>query len=268
MKNGFYYLIVLVIGLVLFISCKDDSTAVGNNNDNNSSKSAYLRLYLTDAPASQYDSVNIVFSEVGAHLDSTWIILSDSLMMVNLLELTNGNTIVIGSSDVPAGHYTQIRLKIIDAYVVVGGEKHSMAVPSGSTSGLKFGPEFTITEGSTYEMVVDFDITRSIVTTGPPMNPKGYKLKPYIRISPMAITGSISGIVANPQHLPVAYALQNNDTITSSLPDSSSGSFVLAFLPAGLYDVSIRDTLDQFFEQSGVTVLEGTNIDLGTVTLQ
>ena len=265
MKKGFYLLIILAIGLMVLISCQENSTPI--NSYNNTPNPAHLRIYLTDAPASVYDSVKITFSEVSAHLDSSWIVLSDSLMTVDLLELTNGNTVVIGSSDVPAGLYTQIRLKIVDAYVVVEGQKHSMDVPSGSTSGLKFGPEFTVNEGVTYEMVIDFDVNRSIVTTGPPATPKGYKLKPFIRISPLAVTGSISGIISNPQHLPVAYALQNSDTITSSLPDSTSGYFRLSFLPAGSYDVSIRDTLDQVYEQSGITVQEGTNTNLGIITL-
>jgi hypothetical protein len=264
MRKGFAVLIILM----LFLACEKDATSVGENNANNSPNTASLILYLTDAPASVYDSVNIRFSQVSAHLDSSWIILADTLMAVNLLELTNGNKIVIGSADVPAGHYTQIRLRIVDAWVVVDGERHGMDVPSGSTSGLKFGPEFTIEEGATYEMVADFDVNRSIVTTGPPFNPKGYKLKPRIRITAMAITGSISGIITNPEHLPVAYAIQNSDTITSSLPDTSSGYFMLSFLPSGAYDVSVRDTLNQSFEQTDVMVQTGENFDLGSITLQ
>ncbi|UCF64620.1 MAG: DUF4382 domain-containing protein [bacterium] len=267
MKNGIWIPILLLAVSLLFNSCEKNSTDI-NNSQNIPTGTATLKLYLTDAPASEYDSVKITFSEVSAHLDSSWIILADTLMTVNLLELTNGNTVVIGSDDVPAGHYTQIRLKITDAWVVVDGIRHPMDVPSGSTSGLKFGPEFTLAEGVIYEMVVDFDVHRSIVTTGPPFNPKGYKLKPHIRISPLAISGSISGTITNPEHLPVAYAIQNDDTTTSSLPDSSSGYFKLSFLPAGEYTVSIRDTLDQSFEQSGVMVQAGANVDLDSLTLQ
>jgi hypothetical protein len=82
------------------------------------------------------------------------------------------------------------------------------------------------------------------------------------------MTGSISGTLTNPEHLPVAYAIQNGDTTTSSLPDSSSGYFRLSFLPAGEYTVSIEDTLDQTFEQSGVVVQVGADTSLGSITLQ
>jgi hypothetical protein len=265
MRKGI--LSALMISFILWgvWGCEKNST---ESSSNNSAGTAMLRLYLTDAPAAVYDSVNITFSEVSAHLDSSWIILSDSLMRINLLDFMNGKTVILGSNDVPAGHYTQIRLKIQDAYVVVDGQQHNMDVPSGSTSGLKFGPEFTLQEGLTYEMVVDFDVNRSIVTTGPPVSPKGYKLKPVIRITSMAITGSISGTVTNPEHLPLAYAIQNQDTITSSLPDTLSGFFRLSFLPAGTYTVSVRDTLDQSFEQADVVVTTGNNTDLGSITLQ
>lgn len=265
MKKGIVSTLLISFILWGMWGCEKNST---ESSSNDSPGTAVLRLYLTDAPAIAYDSVNITFSEVSAHLDSSWIILSDSLMKINLLDFTNGKTVILGSNNVPAGHYTQIRLKIEDAYVVVNGQPHHMDVPSGSTSGLKFGPEFTIQEGATYEMVVDFDVNRSIVTTGPPFSPKGYKLKPVIRITSMALTGSISGMVTNPEHLPVAYAIQNEDTVTSSLPDTVSGFFKLSFLPEGTYTVSVRDTLDQSFEQADVMVTTGSNTDLGSITLQ
>jgi hypothetical protein len=263
MQKGFYVLIILMISLLVLVGCEKNSTSV-----NNEGKTGTLKLYLTDAPSAIYDSVNITFSQVSAHHDSSWIILMDSLMTVNLLDLTNGHTIVFGSGDVPAGHYTQIRIKILDSYVVVDGQKHMMTISSGATSGLKFGPEFTVSEGSTYEMVVDFDVHRSIVTTGPRSHPHGYKLKPRIRICPMALTGAISGMLTNPEHLPIAYAIQNSDTITSAIPDSTTGYFLLPFLPQGTYLVSVRDTLDQTYEQSGVMVTPGGKNDLGTITLQ
>lgn len=86
-----------------------------------SKKPGYLSVYLTDAPAA-FDAVNITFSEISAHLDSDWVTIqlqSDST--VNLLDWTNGKSLILGSSEVPAGHYTQVRLKIKAAEIVVDG---------------------------------------------------------------------------------------------------------------------------------------------------
>jgi hypothetical protein len=262
-----YRIIILLSALVLFLYF-----LAGCNTDNDPASSTepetgILTIYLTDAPSAAFDSVNIIFSEVSAHLDSQWITVQGDTMKVNLLDLSNGNTIVFGSADVPAGKYTQIRIKIDDAYVVVGGEKHPMDVPGGAQTGLKLGPQFSVKAGSTYELVVDFDVNRSIVIMGPPQNPR-YKLKPHLRVMTMALTGSVSGIVTNPEHLPAAYALQEADTITSTYVDTLSGFFQLSFLPPGTYKVSIEDTLQQSAVRENVVVTAGTDQDLGQVTLE
>ncbi|NIV13933.1 MAG: DUF4382 domain-containing protein, partial [Aliifodinibius sp.] len=84
-----------------------------------------------DAPTIvTFDSVNITFSQLSAHLDSEWVTVQGDTMTVNLLDLINGNTITFGSAEVPAGKYTQIRIKIDDAYVVVDGQRHAMTLPS------------------------------------------------------------------------------------------------------------------------------------------
>jgi len=141
-------------------------------------------------------------------------------------------------------------------------------VPSGAQSGLKLVHQFTINPGSTYDLIIDFDAQRSVVSTGPPNNPHSYKLKPTLRVAPKAITGSISGTVTNPLDLPVAFALAGTDTVTSSAVDAGNGNFMLAYLPEGAYTVSISDTLGRTASVNNVNVVAGANQDLGTITLQ
>jgi len=258
-----YLIASLFLIAIIFGSCEKDSTSSKPKTTGNSK----LTIYLTDAPSiAQFDSINIKFSHVSAHFDSEWITVQDTPITVNMLDLINGNVIVFGSNDVPAGKYTQIRIIIDDAWVVVDGIRKPLDVPSGAQTGLKLGPEFTVAEGITYELVVDFDVNRSIVVTGPPSNP-GYKLKPHLRVIPMAISGSISGNVVNHDDFPVAYAIQNSDTITSTIASPINGFFKLAFLPAGLYEVSIRDTLDQSSNIDSVEVIVGSDTDLGGIML-
>ncbi len=115
--------------------------------------------------------------------------------------------------------------------------------------------------------MVDFDVARSIVVTGPRHDPHSYKLKPHLRCIPRAISGSISGTVTNPEHLPLAYAIQNSDTITSAIVDTSSGYFQLSFLSEGSYTVSVWDTINRSFQQDNVQVINGEVNDLGFITL-
>jgi hypothetical protein len=259
------YVTILIFGLSLLMvslfNCDKDATEPTQEN-------GYLIVHLTDAPAN-FDEVNITFSEISAHLDSEWVTInlkSDST--VNLLDWTNGKSMILGQSEVPTGHYTQVRLKIKAAEIVVDNQTFPLDVPSGAQTGLKLGLHFTIKPGSTYELVVDFDVNKSIVTTGPKKNPKGYKLKPHIRVISKAVSGSISGNVTNPGDLPIAYALQGKDTTTSTIVDTLNGFFMLSFLPEGSYTVAIEDTIGKSFAQNDIIVIDGQDNDIGLVTLQ
>jgi len=254
--------LILGLGLVLvnFINCEKEPT-------DPSKDSGKLVVYLTDAPA-EFDAVNITFSEISAHLDSEWVTINlktDST--VNLLEWTNGKSMILGEEQVPAGHYSQVRLKIKAAEIVVDEETFQLDVPSGAQSGLKLGLNFTIEAGSTYELVLDFDVNKSIVTTGPKNDPNGYKLKPHIRVISKAVSGSISGTVTNPIDVPIAYAIQNSDTTTSTMVDTLSGYFMLSYLPEGSYTVAIEDTTGKIFIQTDVNVIPGNTSDLNAITL-
>ncbi len=251
---------LLLLPITLLAGCSGDSSTSPGQTGN-------LKISLTDSPAT-YEAVNITFSEISANINEDWITVNSEPITVNLLEWNNGKSIVIGSAQVPAGQYSQIRLIIDDAEVVVDGQTHKITVPSGVKTGLKLGPEFTVVSGSTYELVVDFDANRSIVTTGPPNNPNGYILKPTVRVVPKAITGSISGVIANPQNSAIAYAIIGMDTLTSSIVDTTNGSFILAYLPEGVFTVSVNDTTGLSFVTDNVEVIAGSNQNLGTITLQ
>ncbi|MCB0283296.1 MAG: DUF4382 domain-containing protein [Calditrichaeota bacterium] len=261
MRKQILILPILLFSLLLLSNCEDDST--GSSKDGMGT----LNVSLTDAPA-DFDSVIIHFSEISAHIDSDWVQVMTEPMRINLLEWNNGKTVLLGSSDVPAGKYTQIRIKVDSAFIGVNGEIHSLDVPSGMQTGLKLGPEFTIDEGTTYQMVMDFDACQSIVTMGPKKNPHGYKLKPHIRLTTMALSGSVSGTVLNFDARPTAYAILGTDTVTSTFADTLNGMFKLAFLEADTYRVVVEDTLNRTFNEENVVVSKGKNTNLGDITLQ
>lgn len=259
MRDILIVLAFTMLAVVLLSGCGDGPTIPTDTGT--------LKISLTDALA-EFKAVNITFSEISAHIDSEWITVSGDPQTVNLLEWNNGKSIVIGTAEVTAGQYTQIRLRIDKAQVEVDGQTQDVTVPSGAQTGLKLVSQFTIPTGSTFELIIDFDAHRSIVTTGPPNNPSGYELKPTIRVVPKAITGSISGTVTNPENLPLAYAIVGSDTLTSTPVKKNNGEFMLAFLPEGPYTVAIRDTLNYSVEMNDVQVAIGSDNDLGRVTLQ
>ncbi len=246
--------------LFVFSGCEKDATGLDSGQGR-------LNIYMTDA-AADYDSVNITFSQVSAHIDSEWVMVTGDPVTVDLKKWTNGKKLLIGSADVPAGKYTQVRLIIDDAEIGVDEEVYPLTVPSGAKTGLKFGPQFTVEEGSVYELVFDFDLNQSIVVNGPKKDPKSYKLKPHIRMVSTAVAGSISGTVTNPEDVPIAYAIQEQNIITSSLVDTVDGYFMLGFLTEGEYTVSIVDTNALDFNLDNVVVIAGEDNDLGVITLE
>jgi hypothetical protein len=234
---------------------------IGCSESTDSSGTGKLNILLTDAPAS-FNSVNVVFREISAHIDSDWVQILNEPEDIDLLQYSNGETFLLASEDIDPGHYTQIRLIIDSAYVTIGDTSEELTVPSSAKTGLKYGPQFSIEEGSTYTLVIDFNADKSVVKNG-----QGYALKPHIRVIAQALSGSISGTVLNPSANPVATAVKESDTYSTSV-DTSTGDFVLAFLPEGTYSVAIEDTNGLSFSNDNVTITPGQDNDLGNLTLE
>jgi len=260
MKKFIYFSLIALTFIWAFSACEKDSTGAD-------SETGHLQLLITDSPA-DYDSVKITFTKISAHIDSEWIDFMVDPTTVDLLKWTNGKTKMLADVDIPAGKYTQVRIIIDEAEIGVDDKIFPLEVPSGAKTGLKFGPQFTIESGSSYELVIDFDAHRSIVVMGSKKNPKGYKLKPRIRVISKAITGSISGAVINHEYMPVIYAYTADDTVATAKPDTSSGFFRLAFLPENTYTVSIEDDSSRAYMNQNVEVITGLDTDLGEITLQ
>ncbi len=261
MKKLLVLLLPLLLLTIGFSACSsDDDPATPPTK-------ATLSVSLTDAPAN-YDAVNITFSEIAVSMNGGWVVLSGDPMTVNLLEWNNGKSIELGRQDVDPGKITQIRLMVTKSEVVVDGVTHDVTIPSAEQTGLKIVTNFDLVAGSTYEIVLDFDANQSIVTTGNPSNPNGYKLKPTIRAVEKAVTGSISGTVTNFDDAPLAILLQGGVEITSTPVDKTDGSFRLAYIVPGVYDVRIEDTAMHSFSVFEITVAAGQDQAVGAITLQ
>ena len=164
----------------------------------------------------------------------------------------------------PAGHYTQIRLKLgAGSNVVVDGVTYPLTVPSGLQSGYKLVGEFDVPAGGLVELALDFDAARSVHQTG---NGR-YMLKPTVRVMPTYDVGGIRGTIVPDSTAAWVYAISGTDTIATSMP-ALDGSFAIMLLKAGTYDVAIhpeagyRDTT-----LAGVLVTAQSITELGEVAL-
>ena len=138
--------------------------------------SGIVSIYVKDA-STDWKYVNVTFSEVQIHQasggnDSGWQTISMENSTIDLAALTNISQL-LGSSSVPAGNYTQIRIVVISVTGMMNnGTNVTFNVPSGE---LKTTHPFEIVAGNTRSFTIDVDLQQSIV-----QNPNGWTFKPVL----------------------------------------------------------------------------------------
>jgi hypothetical protein len=230
-----------------------------------------ISLKMTDDPA-DYQAVNLSITQVSAHFegagaesDSTngWQVLRSDPFDVDLLTLRNGVFTTLALAKVPAGHYTQIRLKLAPgSNVVVDGTTYPLTVPSGLQSGYKLVGSFDVPANGLLALTLDFDAARSIVLTGSGK----YLLKPTARVIATSTAGSITGHVLPDSVSTAVYAIQAADTVGSA--ETSGGDFTVSALPAGTYSLAFHPaTAYRDTTLAGVLVNPGAATNVGAVQL-
>jgi hypothetical protein len=251
-----------VLIAALFIGCSDDSTGPASGNGS-------LKMYLVDSPSS-FDSVVVFVSRVEVHKsgsddNSGWFVINNTLRSFDLLQLRNGASAVLGDSILASGDYTQIRLILTNGnYVIDNGVKHDLIIPSGSQTGIKLNHGFTIEPNSLYELILDFNVDRSIHITGNGQ----YMLRPVIRCMSMITSGTISGQVLPLDAQAIVFTTIGSDTVTT-YPDAL-GFFRLMALPQGTYNLEINPVNLAYKDTviTGVNVLANQNNNIGLVELR
>lgn len=135
-----------------------------------------LRLVLHDAPIDDVDAVWVQWGEVRVrHVVQGWITVSTAPGEVDLLTLQGGTTTVLGLGAVPVGVYDEVRMDLMDAWVIVDGERQPLSVPSGDTSGLKIKVDFTVEDCGDTSVSMDWDVGAHLTH-----NSQGFKLRPVL----------------------------------------------------------------------------------------
>lgn len=238
-----------------------------------------LRVSLTDAPGC-YEHVYVTVEKVRVHASGTapdnaggWQDLTlPAPKRIDLLTLTNGVLEELGSTALPAGSYSQLRLVLAEnsaadplanAVQPVGGDLVPLRTPSAQQSGLKLQVHFEVEADRTIDLVLDFDACKSVVMAGKSGN---YNLKPVVSVTPK-YTASIQGYVTTTMTLSATAvsAQQDGVPVRSTVPDAN-GKFVLAFMPEGTYTLVITSdgratgvvTGVPVSTEAGVTRVNGT----------
>ncbi|MFO7852467.1 MAG: DUF4382 domain-containing protein [Bacteroidota bacterium] len=275
MKKLFSLIILTFVAAFIFTGCEKD----GNTGT--------LHLSITDAPVDNSDVVGIwlTISEVQYHMnDNEWMTFEnfEGPQEFNILELTNGESELLGSFEMTAGKYTQLRF-MLDApdygipnpanpgcYIEFADESTKpLFVPSGHETGWKAVGQFTVPSNGDVSVTADFDARKSVVKAG---ITGMYILKPTIRLIVDNQAGQIAGGVTNiPEDTDIViYAYEDGTYTEDEADDPAEGdprfpnavtssivgdtdSYHLAYLAPGTYDLVVTTSVDgEFGEVLGI----------------
>jgi hypothetical protein len=171
--------------------------------------STTLQMHLTDAPGDVtkanvlIESVSIVPEEDTSNGDSTDVgvsVLSEEGFEVDLTQLEGEVDTLLGTLDLEAGTYSQVRMITADPenfdvrYETAQGDtaQANLKIPGGEQTGIKvnFGSPLAV-DGSidTVDVTLDFDVKESFISRGPDGQTSDYNFKPTVQATVDTIGG-------------------------------------------------------------------------------
>jgi len=143
-----------------------------------------IEIRVTDPPPPGVSSANVTLTKIEVHKASDnvsdnksgWITVIEHEATFNLFEVID-KADILGSANVTAGKYTQIRLDVIRVEGLTKAmEPYEAEIPSGK---LKFTKPFNVEAGKKTILTMDFDGDKSLVMTGKTK----FLFKPVVKLS-------------------------------------------------------------------------------------
>lgn len=275
-KKILFSFAILSFAALIFSSCQKD----------NDKLTGTIHLSITDAPIYEFDITGVFITITGIEYNhnGSWLVFEEfeGPQEFNLLDLTEGVSELLGSFELEAGTYTQIRFMLDAPVVGVGipsttgcwlkfedGTTQPLFVPSGSQTGYKAVGEFTVPANGSVAVTADWNVEKSVVQAGL----SGiFILKPVIRLVVDNQAGQIAGTLEKMEEgiEYVVYAYEADEYTEAEAADPAPetprfpnaivsgkanelGKFYLAFLAEGMYDLVIVALVDgKFSEVVGV----------------
>jgi hypothetical protein len=220
--------LALAAAALVLASCGGDDPKPGS-----------IRFALTDAAGCGFDQVNVTVDRIRVHRSADaaataagWSELRlQPARRIDLLQLTNGVLVELGSLSVPASRFANLRLVLAANgsgtpanSVVADGVETALTLPADATaSGIRVATQVTVEANRVSDLLLDFDACRSVVPSG-----ATYLLQPVVTAVPRH-GAVISGYVPT-QMAGARVSAQKNGLPQRSTVADGNGRFVLAFL--------------------------------------
>jgi len=241
MKKAVYIFLAALL-LVLLSSC----TQIGNlqNEEENTVEQESAAVYLTDRPLADVDQLIVSIPSVTYHFEiegEASDVTVNVATEVDLLSLAGTEVKFFDLSQIPEdATLAWIGMNIADATAVVDGEEYPVKVPSDMIKVL-----VNATVSSDTEVVLDFDVSRSLIYIPSPVKEFRYILKPvithYMRNKHMA---KVYGKVTDEDGNAVDFALITLTKEDESTPmrftlTSRKGFYMMGGIMEGKYTISV-----------------------------
>ncbi|MDK2979301.1 MAG: hypothetical protein PWP52_2015 [Bacteroidales bacterium] len=247
MKKIISLIVLTVFAAFVFVSCEDDSDATKGT----------LTLSITDAPIdmSTVSAVYLTINEIQYNKSGqSWMTFEgfEGPQKFNILELTRGESALMGSFELEAGTYTQLRF-MLDApefgtpnptnpgcYIeFTDGTEQPLFVPSGHETGWKGIGAFKVPANGEVAVTADFDARKSVMEQGAN---DFYILKPTIRLIVDNQAGQIAGGITNiPEGVDIIVYAYEDGMYTESEAEEPVSDTIARFPNAITSDISCEE---------------------------
>ena len=263
-------LIFIIAAAVLIISGCNKTNSPGNGGPGK------LVVKVTDDPfnINFVESATITINKIeirkeGLNDTSSFIVLSKDTVNFDLMQLRNGITQELVNLDISQGNYDMVRLYVTQASLKIKDQpvEFKVKVPGGSQTGIKIfiTPSLTVEGGLTSDLILDFDLAKSLVMRGsmshsPGVN--GFIFKPCIRATNNSTAGRIEGVVTDTANVKLVNASVwiAKDTVISTAFTDTLGFYSFIGIPSGTYSVFAAKENYDTVSYSGISVTAGNRI--------
>ncbi len=180
MKSRYFVygiLVLVFIGTIFISGCVQEHGTTGN-----------LVMQITDAPSElNIEKALVTISNVRVHLaeeenvteentttEPNWFTVVEKPQTFDLMAIKDVKEF-LGSAELDAGRYTQIRLDVDKALVTINGTEYNLMIPSKT---IKLIKGFNIEVNKTTTLTLDFDAQKSIHSSGKDK----YIMRPTIKV--------------------------------------------------------------------------------------
>ena len=243
--------------------------------DNSVGPTGTLSLKLTDAPMhyNQFTNASVTIDKIemgNSASANSFVMVTNTAMTYNMLDLVNGITKTLASTEIPVGNYNMIRLFISDTQMTLKDGttfNYNMSQNGFSGSGMgmmqngvalnndkksidiQLDQMLTITTGNMSDYLMDMNVADSFnlegvsftgTGAGMMMSMSGFTFTPSMRVVDMTNAGTINGTIHDATgNLPNAtVTLMHNNTVYTTTHTDANGNYTFIGIPQGTYTMS------------------------------